>query len=112
MPIVEKQWTKKIGVVTKKPVGWSTRRQVMRYKKLQRKQNAAWVTSDEYTYSYEDSASPDTDGPDTTGDEPDAEAASQPNATDEATTSSGALAVFHMEHLIRHLSNWHNEHKN
>ena len=108
MPKVEKQWTKRNGVIT---MGWSTRVQVMKYKELQRKLNAAWTTSEEYTYVGEDSASPDTDDSDIT-----CEATSQHEVTDEAlpgtTTTSGAIAVFHMEHLRRQLNIWYSGHKN
>ena len=60
MPKVEKQWTKRNGVITKKPVGSSTRGQVKRHKELKHNLITALTSSEEYTYE-EYSVSLDTD---------------------------------------------------
>ena len=100
MPKPEKQWTRRNGVIIKKPVGWSTRDQVKRHKELKHNLNTAPTTSEEYTYE-DYSVSPDTD--DSSSDTSCA-ATTQYEVTDEAppqesTTTFEAKAVFHMEHV-------------
>ena len=52
MPKPEKQWTRRNGVITKKPIGWSTRDQVKRHKELKHNLNTAPTTSEEYALTY------------------------------------------------------------
>ena len=108
MPKPEAQWKTRNGVLTKKPVGCSTRGHVKRHKELKHNLIIALTTSEEYTYE-EYSASPDTDD---SSSDTSCEATPQYEITDEApppetTTTSEAKAVLHMEDLRRQLNFWH-----
>ena len=108
MPKPEAQWKRRNCVLTKKPVGCSTRGQVKRHKELKHNLITAMTILEEYTYE-EYSASPDTDD---SSSDTSCEATPQYEITDEAplpetTTISEATAVLHMEDLRRQLNFWH-----
>ena len=98
---LENRYTLAKGVLTNKPVPWSSREQVRKFEEINRKLSAALTTSEEYTYDDDYSATPDTDDYSVTS----CEATSQYEVTDEAlpgttTTSENVRrvnkAMFHM----------------